>query len=68
MKVIDNASQSQIEAAATYNRYEIDKLLIKLLTINLISNEKEVFSSKKNNLGKLNDVCTLHTQQTIQIL
>ena len=47
--IIDNASKSQIQCAVEYNRYKINKLLIKLLTINLISDESHLFSSNGNN-------------------
>ena len=58
LNIIDSASQSQIESAVNHNRYEINKLLVKLLTINLVSNEKELFSSKIDKSNTLN-VCAV---------
>ena len=48
LNIIDTASQYQIESAMIHNKHEINKLLIKLLTINLIATKQKQFTSNES--------------------
>ena len=56
MDIIDNASPTQIEAAMKYNKLKIDKLLLKLLTIEWISNNKQQFINEQNKIIKTEEL------------
>ena len=64
LDIVSNASSHQINAAIKYNQQEINKLLIQLLTINFVKQNKETiqneikeFNSENSETQQLESYC-----------
>ena len=55
LDIVSNASSHQINAAIKYNQQEINKLLIQLLTINFVKQNKETIQNETKQLQKKNN-------------
>ena len=55
MGIISNASSHQIKAAIDYNRNEVNKLLIQLLTINFIKTHEKAIQNETKRFQEKSD-------------